>query len=156
MPWLGYDQHYRRHAAAELPTYWGAIQPEIWTLYFGRARAKQGCKVCGEIGHVKCEGTGMTLDDMSPSIYQSPTVKGVSQQAKKKWSWNESRFQPFARRPPICERWNRAPEGCRLPDCSFCHVCLKCHGNHRELNCQQAKRRQPKSPPGSDQSETQQ
>ena len=42
MPWLGYDQQYRRHAAAKLPTHW---EDTIWTLYFGRARAKQECEV---------------------------------------------------------------------------------------------------------------
>ena len=54
-PWLNYDQHYRRHAAAKHgELFW----TEIWTLYFSCARAKPHCTVCGESGHVKCDGAG--------------------------------------------------------------------------------------------------
>ena len=143
-PWLSYDQHYRRYAAAKLPMQWGAIQPEIWTLHFGRARAKQHCSTCGEMGHAKCECAANDTPTQS-----SP--KGASQQQmrpSKKWAWSETRTQPYSRVPPICKRWNRAPGGCRLPECSFRHVCLECHGNHRESDCQQAKRRPTKPPVG--------
>ena len=92
-PWLSYDQHYRRHAAAESPKHWGGIQPEIWTLYFGRAKAKQQCSTCGEIGHAKCGDTSISADE-APTLasQQANTQKGGPSQtqqyprANKKWS----------------------------------------------------------------------
>ena len=127
-PWLSYDQHYRRHAAAESPKHWGGILT------------------------AKCGSTSISADE-APTLasQQANTQKGgpcQTQQyprADKKWSWGDTRFQPYTQLPSICKRWNRAPGGCRLPDCSFRHVCLE---YHRELDCQQAKRRQNKSPLG--------
>ena len=90
------------------------------------------------------EAHASTSADEAPPLasQQANTQKGGHSQtqqyprANKKWSWGDMRFQPYTRLPPICKRWNRAPGGCRLPDCSVRHVCLECHGNHRELDCQ--------------------
>ena len=61
---MSYDQHYQRHAAAESKSMqWGSIQSEIWTLYFGRAKAQPHCLVCGGSGHTNCTGSSST-DEM--------------------------------------------------------------------------------------------
>ena len=140
-PWLRYDQHYRRYAAAESPKQWGTIQPELWTLYFGRAVARQRCATCGDPGHGQCDGGGTpTSTAAGASLTQQSGGPQSSMARGKRGSRGEARSQPYARPPPICKRWNR-PWGCRLPDCSFRHVCLECHGNHREPDCTQSKHR---------------
>ena len=145
-PWLQYDQHYRRYAAAESPKQWGAIQPELWTLYFGRAVARQRCANCGEPGHSQCEGGG-TPTTTTPLAQQSGGPQN-SMVRGKRWTRGEVRPQPYSRPPPICKRWNRGPGGCRLPDCSFRHVCLECHGSHREPDCPQPRHRPARPLPG--------
>ena len=152
-PWLSYDQHYRRHVAVESPKNWGAIQPEIWTLYFGRAKAKIRCLTCGESDHTKCDGVSNASLDMvsyTPPPQQLMPVsnaaqqQSLSQQARSNMKWPRSnqlqRSQPYTRPSPICKRWNRG--NCRQADCSFRHICLECHGNHKEAEC---KSKPPKS-----------
>ena len=55
----------------------------------------------------------------------------------RKWPRNDQRPQPYVRPSPICKRWNRG--NCRQADCSFRHICLECHGNHREVDCPRTK-----------------
>lgn len=44
------------------------------------------------------------------------------------------RFQSYnSKPPPIYTRWNSAT--CREAYCSFRHICLECHGNHKERRC---------------------
>ena len=69
-PWLRYDQHYRCYTAAKSPKQWGATQPELWTLYFGRAVTRPHCATCSEVGHGKCDGAE------SPAACPQPPTAG--------------------------------------------------------------------------------
>ena len=53
-PWMAYDQHFRRLAAAKQLTHWDTVDTALWTLYFGRATPKAFCRDCGVPGHARC------------------------------------------------------------------------------------------------------
>ena len=51
IPWLAYDEHFRRQAAAQRRAVWDTVDTSLWTIYFGRATPKVRCKDCGLPGH---------------------------------------------------------------------------------------------------------
>ncbi len=45
-PWLAYDVHFRKQAAAKKLVNIAETDTSIWTWYFSRAKAKVVCKDC--------------------------------------------------------------------------------------------------------------
>ena len=54
MPWLAYDVHFRKQAAARKATNIAETDTSIWTWYFGRVKPRMVCRDCFEPGHVSC------------------------------------------------------------------------------------------------------
>ena len=125
-PWLSYDQHFRKHAAAAKGMVeWGSIEPSLWSLYFGRATAKPLCIDCGEVGHATC------TDDQSEKAFTS-YGSGATRQGR-----YDRRFKPYSQTPPkpVCFRWN-SPNGCTWVNCSYRHICRTCHAkDHKDTDC---------------------
>ena len=124
-PWLSYDQHFRKHAAAKGIVEWGSIEPSLWSLYFGRATAKPLCVDCGEVGHSTC------ADDQSDKASTS-SGSGATKQGR-----YDRRFQLYSQTPPkpVCFRWN-SPKGCTWENCTYRHICRTCHAkDHNENDC---------------------
>ena len=116
-PWLSYDAHFRRHAAASpggrLAV--AGVDPALWTLYFTNARPKMRCTHCDGIGHsfASCNHRPYARD----SYRQQPTGPSGGGFAR-------PGAQSGQRNSPICKRWNYRQ--CTSPYCSFQHVCLNC------------------------------
>ena len=108
---------------------WGVVYPHLWTQYFNQAQAKCNSLVKSENGTGKILGTEQR---QSPSKNPS-SIQRASRVPNK-------RFQPYPKNPPICRRWNST--GCREASCSFRHICIECHGNHREVHCPLTRGRQ--------------
>ena len=126
MPWLAYDTHFRKQAAAIKLSRWGEKDPSIWLTYFTPALAKQRCEECGALDHLKndCE----LAEERQRSKAQQPRKGSTSEQGA-------IRYTPYSSKPPpICKRWNRG--SCTSPSCSYRHICMECHSaTHRDSNC---------------------
>ena len=120
-PWLAYDQHFRKQAAAKQLRQWDTVDTSLWTMYFGRATPRVRCNECGLPGHMQC----------TPSENRQ-SGKPLGHEAPAKAT---RKFEPYPRQKPICRRWNSAA-GCRQALCTYRHVCLECHAqDHKELQC---------------------
>lgn len=120
-PWLSYDAHFRCLAATMQMQVWSNPDQAVWSQYFGRATHRvlgSSPLSVGPYGEVAAEDR---RDVRAPS------------QGGKATSRRKDRPSPYPKQPPICIRWNK--EGCRAPECGFRHVCLDCHGPHREVQC---------------------
>ena len=116
VPWLAYDSHFRRLAAAKHLTDWSDTESSLYTRYFAKAQLRDERPVDAvEVGSKPAEATK----------YRS-TDHGAS-----------SRYSPYPSPNPICRKWNDS--GCVYPKCKYRHVCLSCNGNHRLKSCEIAK-----------------
>ena len=120
-PWLAYDIHFRKQAAAKNLGVWSTVDSSLWTIYFTNAKPKPLCRDCLEPGHTSCQ-------QRSTSGQDSPRRGG---------QWDrptDNRYQPYTA-SPICLRWN-GDRGCPLPRCTYRHICLECHSKeHRAKDC---------------------
>ena len=124
-PWLAYDAHFRRAAAASRQTGWAQVDASLWTLYFTCAKPSGGAG-------------GL-------AIVESPT-KDRSQEEQRdmpsgSWSTRQS-AAPYNRPSPICKRWNF--QFCTLRQCNFRHICITCHSpRHQGKWCPSAPKTTP-------------
>ncbi len=139
-PWLAYDVHFRTLAASmQLPT-WGQVDQALWSQHFNRAtvRVKDGgsALAIGPYSTGQAEGADAGHSSSQARSGGKPTSTGKGKE----------RVSPYPRTAPICIKWNR--ENCRSPACTYRHVCLSCHGQHREANCPSgaSQRREPSRP----------
>ena len=105
MPWLAYDAHFRRQAAARPQSRWAQLDSSLWTVYFSRARPKT----------------------YSRSTEDSPTQKSPKGGSK-------ARPTPYTK-TPVCRKWNSANgcnlPVCRYQHC--CLKCNS--PSHQGSNC---------------------
>ena len=123
-PWLSYDTHFRTLAASMRLQSWCTIDQSLWSQHFNRATLRTSNSGALAIGPYQAEA-GPSGGKAKPSGGTRP----------------KERWVPYGR-SPICMKWNR--EGCRSALCSYRHVCLNCHGLHREADC--SAKQPPKQP----------
>ena len=117
-PWLSYDAHFRSVAATMQLQTWSTPDQTIWSQYFNRANPRMA---------------GSNALSVGPYGYSNQDdLRGVMATPARALARKE-RPLPYSRQAPICLRWNK--EGCRSPDCTYRHMCLACHGPHREPQC---------------------
>ena len=119
-PWLSYDTHFRTLAASMRLQSWGAVDQSLWSQHFNRATLRASNSGALAIGP-----------------YQADTAPVGGKARTSSWTRPKERSRPYGR-SPICVKWNR--DGCRSAVCGFRHVCLDCHGLHKEIDCPSAKR----------------
>ncbi len=124
--WLQYDKNFRRYAEVHPSIQWAETNPSIWTMAFCNAQPRPHCELCFSIDR---ETWG--CEDYTPS--EKP--------ATKRRKINEApEIAPAAPGiTPICINWNK--RGCTSSTCTYRHVCLECHQNHKERDCPSLNRR---------------
>ena len=122
--WLSYDAHFRCLAATMQLQCWSTPNQGIWSQYFSRASPRNQGTNALSVGPY----LDTSRDDKDERKGPKPAPQTSSGGGRKR-----DRPSPYPKQAPICMRWNR--EGCRAPDCTFRHICLECHGAHRETNC---------------------
>ncbi len=115
-PWLAYDIHFRTLAASMRLQTWGRVDQALWSQHFNRAGTHREGSEALSIGPY----------NQAPMTGAAATKTGLSSKGKE-------RAGLYPRTPPICIKWNR--EDCHSASCSYRHICLACHGQHREQNC---------------------
>lgn len=141
LPWLAYDTHFRKIAAARKLATWADRDGSLWALYFTGAVPRAICADCGEMGHFLCR-TDKETEPLAGRQADRP-ARGK----KEKKSGEQARFSPYPRPNPICKNWNGAM-GCTEPRCSYQHICLECHEKHPAMECSIARRRKKGSQQG--------
>lgn len=130
-PWLSYDAHFRCLAATLQLQAWATPEQAIWSQYFGRATPRAHTSNALSVGPYT----------ELPSTQTREEARGQRSSSQGQPRRKE-RGYPYSCPQPICARWNKTQ--CRAPDCTYRHVCLDCHGPHREPDCPV---RQQKKPP---------
>ena len=118
-----YDRNLRKRATVH-PAKSGGTS--TWVLAFCNAVPRDHCNLCLSMDHAtkECED------------YEPPEDKARKQQRVR------PRPLPTQREaPPICINWNRA--SCSSPSCSYQHICLECHLQHRLKDCPNRRRYSP-------------
>ena len=134
LPWLAYDSHFRRVAAASGSWEWSQVNPSLWTLYFSIARL--ATEAAG----------GLAIIPVQPDVPKATTP--LAEKSEKQSQHGAGRLRPYPRRDPICIRWNKW--GCRESACNYRHICLECHSpNHRSRECSMSMQPAGSKPPTS-------
>lgn len=115
--WQTYDAIFRQQAANDQHRKWADVNTSLWTTVFCNASPQDHCATCLSLDHtqtdcpehLRSKRSGSPPRPRRPNPPQSPSTS------------------------PICTRFNT--QGCTSSTCSFRHVCLECHGNHRRSNC---------------------
>lgn len=119
-PWLSYDSHFRRVAAAAKLTDWSQVDASLWTLYFTSARLSHG-----SLGGLAVISSPQKEVDTQRKKVATPKGLGATQR---------SRYSPYPPRMPICKNWNY--RGCTEASCRFRHMCIECHSpSHTGREC---------------------
>lgn len=108
VPWLVYDSHFRRVAAASKLQDWSQVDASLWTLYFTSATRSSG--TTGGLSVVP-----MSTEEPEQEANPAPERRGKSVQR------GSNRPTPYTW---ICMRWNF--QGCRDARCKYRHVCVHC------------------------------
>ena len=122
-PWLSYDTHFRTLAASMHLQTWGHVDQSLWFQTFNRATWRQTNQGALAIGPYMSQP-----QDAKPGTVPGKVAKGKSKEI----------VTPYTRQQPICIKWNR--DGCRSAQCTYRHICLSCHGLHREPDCTMQRR----------------
>ena len=122
--WQTYDTIFRQQAANDSTRKWADVNTSLWTTVFCNASPQDHCATCLCLDHTQSD---------------CPTLQGskVSDKDNTPTSAKAETTPPS----PICMRFNS--QGCTSATCSFRHVCLECHGNHRRTRCPLTYRQRP-------------
>ena len=116
MQWQVYDTKFTQIAAAKKSGQWAHVDSSLWTLAFAHAQPANHCATCLGLDHTS-EECPDKVESPAKRRKLSPTRSGERGESTKQ----------------ICKRFNFG--SCSSPFCSFRHVCLECHGQHRKPNC---------------------
>ena len=120
-PWLSYDSHVRRHAAAVPSVNLAVVDSSLWTLYFAQAKPRAHCVSCDGVGHMQAS---CPQQSQAGTRRLSPYNVAAAGSGNSHGRYSSQLASPYARGVPICRRWNF--QQCLSPDCRFRHVCLLC------------------------------
>lgn len=117
-PWLGYDSHVRRHAAAVPSGNLSSVDSSLWTLHFASAKPRTRCASCDGVGH------GQASCPQQAAKFLSARSSVTATAGNNYGRYSPQPATPYWSGPPICRRWNFRQ--CLVPDCRFRHICLLC------------------------------
>ena len=122
--WQTYDTIFRQQAANDSTRKWADVNTSLWTTVFCNASPQDHCATCLCLDHTQSDcptlqGSKVSDKDNTPTSAQAETTPPS----------------------PICMRFNS--QECTSATCSFRHVCLECHGNHRRTRCPLTYRQRP-------------
>lgn len=138
-PWLSYDAHFRRIAAATSLNDWSQVDASIWTQYFGKAKLAGGKDTGLAIIPVQEEAMPFSMLDKekveNDGRHNENSNRSGGYRPDKFNKKDNTRWKPYSRqKQPICLRWNMT--GCREATCTYQHICLECHyPDHRLSEC---------------------
>ena len=119
VPWLLYDAHFHRAAAAAKCTNWAQVDASIWTMYFTSAN----------LSHRGVAGLAVVP---APTEEDTQRKKATTSRGAKSTQW--VRYSPYDPPFPICKNWNY--KSCTDESCRFRHICTECHSpNHPWKDC---------------------
>lgn len=87
LPWLAYDSHFQRVAAASGTWDWSQVNPSLWILYFSSARL--ATEAAG----------GLAIIPVQPDVPKAATPLAVK--SEKQSQRGVGRFRPYPSRDPI-------------------------------------------------------
>ena len=108
-PWLAYDAHFRRLAAANRLTLWSQVDTSLWTNYFTSAKLSKGA-------------SGLAI---VPSPTKDGGPEGPSEVATGSRAARQRATAPYSISGEICRAWNFSR--CTWLHCKFNHICMDCH-----------------------------
>ena len=129
--WQSYDTLFRKQAVDHKDWIWANINTSLWTKAFCNATLQDLCSTCLSLDHT----TGDCPEAETPktnSTDNSQPATSAKQQKPNTTSPSQS---------PICIRYNS--RGCTSATCTYRHICLESHGNHRRTFCPSVRRFQP-------------
>ncbi len=113
--WLLYDVHFRSLAALMRLQCWGRIHQALWSQHFCKASSRKGAgDAYYQLELHSQEAVNLTTGVALKGNYSSTGKECAS---------------PYQKVPLICIKWNR--EECRSATCTYRHIYLGCHGQHR-------------------------
>ena len=108
-PWLAYDAHFRRLAAANRLTQWSQVEASLWTNYFTSAKLSKGA-------------SGLAI---VPSPTKDGGPEGPSEVATGSRAARQRATAPYSILGEICRAWNFSR--CTRLHCKSNHICMDCH-----------------------------
>ena len=105
----------------------GEVNSSLWTTVFCNATSQDHCLLCLSLNH-----TQANCPDKPQSSEATSPPKSQQKQAAD---------HQVASPRPICIHYNS--KGCNSASCTYRHICLECHGNHRQSTCPSSYRYRP-------------
>ena len=102
---------------------WGKVDQSLWSQHFNRAAVQKEGGDALSIGPYQLQSEASGSD-------QNSAVRGGGKAASA--MKGKDRNQPH-KVAPICKKYNY--DHCRSPSCGYRHLCIGCHGRHREPDC---------------------
>ena len=130
--WLSYDSYFRQQMAGEWRgDEWGRLNPYLFSstfMAFGGGH-RPNCSLCLESDHHEDE-CALSKGKSPPGPLPKHSTLGVRDPTRDSGSRGG---KGKSTRSMVCFQWNQGE--CAYPYCRYRHVCVKCGGDHRIINC---------------------
>ncbi len=112
--WLQYDRNFRKRMVGQPTRQWSDVDLSTWAMAFAKATPREHCNLCFSLDH-----TTKQCDDFQEPVSSKHASDTTTKQST----------------PPICLKWNW--KECLSANCSYRHVCIECHREHKAKSCPQ-------------------